>query len=605
MSILSWVWGRTRSAMQLARAVQLVWRAAPLLMAGSLALMVVQGILPLVSLYLTKLTIDAVTAAAVAVDRAAAWKGPAPFVGMLGMVALLSAAVNSVGGLLRDAQAESVTDHMSEMMQSKSVEVDLEYYESSQYYDTLHRAQREGTSRPLRIVSSLTQLVQSTISLIGVFTLLLVFSPIFSIFMIVFIAPEVLVRVRYADTMYRWRTANTSTERKAGYYNWLLTSEYFAKEIRLFALGSLFIDRFRGARRRLRRERIKIATRRTAAELLANLVTISALYGAFAYVAYRTIQGSLTLGSLVMYYSAFQQGRGLLAGTMSAMTSLYEDNLFLTNLSDFISLKRRVVEPAFPRELPRPLREGIVLDHVRFAYPSGGTPVLEDISLTIRPGETVALVGQNGSGKTTLVKLLCRLYDPTSGSIRMDGVDLREMSTDALRREIGVIFQDYVHYHMTAGENIWVGDVSAATNDGRIPAAARAAGADQVIESLPHRYDTMLGKWFEDGAELSIGQWQKIALARAFLRDAQIVVLDEPTSAMDAAAEYEVFQRFRDLAGGRTTILISHRFSTVRLADRIFVMQRGRISESGSHEDLVRLGGIYARLFEMQAEAYR
>jgi ATP-binding cassette subfamily B protein len=591
--------------MQLARAVQLVWRAAPLLMAGSLALMVVQGILPLVSLYLTKLTIDAVTAAAVAVDRAAAWKGPAPFVGMLGMVALLSAAVNSVGGLLRDAQAESVTDHMSEMMQSKSVEVDLEYYESSQYYDTLHRAQREGTSRPLRIVSSLTQLVQSTISLIGVFTLLLVFSPIFSIFMIVFIAPEVLVRVRYADTMYRWRTANTSTERKAGYYNWLLTSEYFAKEIRLFALGSLFIDRFRGARRRLRRERIKIATRRTAAELLANLVTISALYGAFAYVAYRTIQGSLTLGSLVMYYSAFQQGRGLLAGTMSAMTSLYEDNLFLTNLSDFISLKRRVVEPAFPRELPRPLREGIVLDHVRFAYPSGGTPVLEDISLTIRPGETVALVGQNGSGKTTLVKLLCRLYDPTSGSIRMDGVDLREMSTDALRREIGVIFQDYVHYHMTAGENIWVGDVSAATNDGRIPAAARAAGADQVIESLPHRYDTMLGKWFEDGAELSIGQWQKIALARAFLRDAQIVVLDEPTSAMDAAAEYEVFQRFRDLAGGRTTILISHRFSTVRLADRIFVMQRGRISESGSHEDLVRLGGIYARLFEMQAEAYR
>jgi ATP-binding cassette subfamily B protein len=287
------------------------------------------------------------------------------------------------------------------------------------------------------------------------------------------------------------------------------------------------------------------------------------------------------------------------------MTSLYEDNLFLTSLSDFISLKRRVVEPALPRELPRPLREGIVLDHVSFAYPSGGTPVLEDISLTIRPGETVALVGENGSGKTTLVKLLCRLYDPTSGSICMDGVDLREMSTDALRREIGVIFQDYVHYQMTARENIWVGDVSTATNDGRVPAAARAAGADQVIEALPHGYDTLLGKWFEDGAELSIGQWQKIALARAFLRDAQIVVLDEPTSAMDAAAEYEVFQRFRDLAGGRTTILISHRFSTVRLADRIFVMQRGRIAESGSHEDLVRLGRIYARLFEMQAEAYR
>ena len=290
---------------------------------------------------------------------------------------------------------------------------------------------------------------------------------------------------------------------------------------------------------------------------------------------------------------------------MGSLAGLYEDNLFLSNLYEFLDLKRTVIEPVHARPVPQPMQRGIVLDHVSFQYPAGTRKVLEDISLTIRPGEVVALVGENGSGKTTLIKLLCRLYDPTGGTITIDGVDLRQFETKALRHEIAIIFQDYAHYHLTARENIWLGNTALPPDHERVIAAARRSGADDVISALPHGYDTILGKWFEDGEELSIGEWQKVALARAFMRDAQIIVLDEPTSSMDAKAEYEVFQSFRQLVSGRTAILISHRFSTVRMADRIYVLKHGSIIEGGTHEELIDRQGVYADLFERQARSYR
>jgi ATP-binding cassette subfamily B protein len=290
---------------------------------------------------------------------------------------------------------------------------------------------------------------------------------------------------------------------------------------------------------------------------------------------------------------------------LSSLVSLYENSLFLSNLYEFLDLKRTVVEPLHPQALPVPLRIGIQFDQVQFRYPNSSRPLLEDISLTIRAGETVALVGENGAGKTTLIKLLCRLYDPTSGRITLDGIDLRQFETTALRREISVVFQDYAHYNLTARENIGFGDVNRLPDQDEIRSAAKTAGADKAIASLPYGYDTTLGKEFEEGEELSIGEWQKVALARAFLRQAQIIVLDEPTSALDAQAEHQIFEQFRQLTEGRTAILISHRLSSVKLADRIYVLKEGRIVESGTHNELLLLKGSYARLFEIQAQYYR
>ncbi len=591
--------------MRLDFALRLVWQSAPGWTMASLALLVVQGTLPLVSLYLMKLVVDAVTTALEAADKGAAFEQVALLIGLTGGVALIGAVARSIAGLVSEAQGQVVTDHMSDLLHAKSIEVDLEYYESAQYYDKLHRAQREAPYRPIRIVNGLVRVAQSGISLLAMAGLL--FSFHWGIAAILFVAaiPGLFVRLRYAGQTYRWQRRSTPAERQAWYFHWMLTGDVHAKEIRQFGLGPLFRRRFRDLRQQLRREKIEIATRRSIAELVSQASATIAVFGSYAFIAYRAVQGAITLGDLVMYYQAFQRGQGFLREMLGGLAGLYEDNLFLSNLHEFFELKSKVVEPPHPRPVPQPMQTGLAFDHVSFRYPTGTREVLEDISLTIRPGEVVALVGENGSGKTTLIKLLCRLYDPASGIITLDGIDLRQLETTALRREISVIFQDYAQYHLTARENIWFGNVTLPPDQERIAAAARHAGADEVIAGLPQGYETILGKWFEDGEELSVGEWQKVALARAFLRDAQIIVLDEPTSALDARAEYEVFKKFRQLAAGRTVILISHRFSTVRMADRIFVLEGGRIIESGTHDELVRLGGTYARLFETQAQYYR
>ncbi len=596
---------KIQQALRLDFALRLVWQSAPGWTAASLALLIVQGALPLVSLYLMKLVVDAVTTALAAPDKGTAFGQVTLLIGLTGGVALLSALFRSIAGLVSEAQGQVITDHMSDVLHAKSIEVDLEYYESAQYYDKLHRAQREAPFRPVRILNGLVQVAQNGISLLAMAGLLFSFHWGIAVILFVAAVPGLLVRLRYAGWTYRWQRQRTSTERQSWYFHWMLTGDVHAKEIRLFDLGSLFRRRFRDLRQQLRRERIEIATRRSVAELVAEVGATVAVFASYAFIAYRTVHGAITLGDLVMYYQAFQRGQSFLQQMLSGLAGLYEDNLFLSNLHEFFDLKPKVVEAPHPRPIPQPMQTGIVFDHVSFQYPTGTRKVLEDINLTIRPGEVVALVGENGSGKTTLIKLLCRLYDPTSGTITLDGIDLRQFETTALRREISIIFQDYAQYHLTARENIWFGNVALPPDQEQIETAARHAGADEVITELPQGYETILGKWFENGEELSVGEWQKVALARAFLRDAQIIVLDEPTSGLDARAEYEVFKRFRQLAAGRTAILISHRFSTVRMADRICVLEDGRIIENGSHTELVRLGGTYAHLFETQAQYYR
>jgi ATP-binding cassette subfamily B protein len=358
-------------------------------------------------------------------------------------------------------------------------------------------------------------------------------------------------------------------------------------------------------RKAFRRERLEITRKRSVADLLAQVCATLAVFGSFGFIAYRTVQGIITLGDMVMYFQAFQRGLGYLQGMLGGAADLYEDNLFLSNLYEFLDLKPKVKQPLYPVPVPRPMKKGLSFKNVSFKYPTSNGNVLEDISLSIEPGEVVALVGENGSGKTTFVKLMCRLYDPNEGAITLDGLDLRRFETTALRREISVIFQDYVKYHLTARENIWFGNILLPPDHKDIEKAALHSGADNLIHRLPKGYETPLGKWFEDGEELSIGEWQKIALARAFLRDAQVIALDEPTSALDAKSEYEVFRNFRKLLDGRSAVLISHRFSTVKMADRIFVFDAGKIIEKGTHDQLMDLGGTYAEFFEKQAQHYK
>ncbi len=587
------------------RAASFVWKSAPGWTATNAALILLQGVLPLLLLYLMKLVVDSVTAGLAAPDKGLAFRQVALYIALAGGAGVITVALSSVARLVNEQQTQVVSDRMYDILHAKSVEVDLEYYENAQYHDTLYRAQREGSFRPNTMVNGLVQVAQAGISFVAMGGLLLSFHWAVAVVLLAAVVPGVLVQLKYAGKVYRWQRKRTPTEREAMYFNWMLTSEIFAKELRIFGLGPLFIDRFRNLRKRLRKERFEITTKRSLADLAAQGAASLAVYGSYAFIAHRAIQGSITLGDMVMYFGAFQRGLGSLAQMLGALASLYEDNLFLSNLYEFLDLKPKVTEPRDPSPFPSAVAKGIVFDHVSFQYPSDNTKVLDRVCLTIEPGETVALVGENGSGKTTLIKLLCRLYDPTEGSIAVDGIDLRDFDTVALRREISVVFQDYARYNLTARENIWLGNLELPRDDERIVDAARRSGAHPVVEKLSRGYDTLLGRWFEDGEELSIGEWQKVALARAFFRDAAIIVLDEPTSAMDARAESEVFARFRQLSEGRTAILISHRFSTVRMADRIYVLENGRIIENGTHSELVSLGGKYASLYEAQAQYYR
>jgi ATP-binding cassette subfamily B protein len=596
---------KTIHQLNLGRTLHLVWKSGPSWTIANVALQIVQGLLPLLSLYLMKLLIDAVTASLTTADKAVALRQVTFLIGLSGVVALVGVLCRSLTILINQAQVQVLTDYIYELIHAKSIEVDLEYYENSEYYDIFHRAQEQASFRPYRILSSLIQISQSGISLLALAGLL--FSVHWGITAILFVAalPGIAVRFNHANKRYSWQRERTPAQRQAKYFNSLLTEDIYAKEIRLFNLGIFFSQRFSHVRILLRREGLALAISLLKAQLTTEACSNIALYGAFAFIAYRTVQGTLSLGELVMYYQAFQRGQDFLQNLLNGLSTAYEDNLFLDSLYKFLDLKSRILEPAHPQPVRYPMQTGIAFNHVSFRYPTGTRTVLEDITLTIQPSEVVALVGENGSGKTTLAKLLCRLYDPSEGNITFDGIDLRQLETTALRRQISVIFQDYAKYHLTAQENIWIGNIDLPPESETIAAAARRSGVHDAISQLPQGYDTVLGKWFEEGEELSIGQWQKVALARAFLRDSQIIVLDEPTSAMDPKAEAEVFEKFRQLLQGQAAILISHRLSTVKMADRIYVLEKGRIIESGSHKELIQIGGTYARLFETQAQNYR
>lgn len=590
---------------QLRGPLALVWESAPGWTVASLFIMVLQALLPLAVLYLIKLTVDAVTAGIIATDKSAAFQEILILVAFTGLVTLIIAALNAVSAVVEEHKGQLITDHVTDTIHRQSAAVDLSYYEDSSYHDTFYRAQREATFRPTQIVRALTQLIQNSISLLALVGLLLYLH--WSIALVLFLAaiPSIIVKVRHSDRFFSWYTRRTETERRAYDYHSILTDLVHAKELRLFGLGELFRKRYREIRSVLRGERLELAKVRSRADLLAQVVTVVSLFGLVAFIAWQTLLGRMTLGDMVMYQQAFQRSQAAMQGIMTSLAGLYENNLFLNNYYGFLSLQPRVSRPEHPNILPRPMKQGILVENLCFSYPRSEKEVLKGIDLQIQPGEVVALVGDNGAGKTTLAKLICRLYDPTKGRVSIDGIDYRLFDIENLRREITMIFQDFIQYPLTARENIWIGDVTLDPRGYRIEVAAQQAGAEVSIKRLSLGFETMLGKRFDKGEELSIGEWQKLALARAFLRDAQLIILDEPTSAMSARAEYELFQSFRDLLNGRSALLISHRFSTVRMADQIYVLEEGRVVEQGDHDYLMRAEDRYARMYEMQAQSYR
>jgi ATP-binding cassette subfamily B protein len=596
---------RIEAALRLGRALRLVWRAAPGWTLANMALVLVQGMLPLAALYVMKRILDAVAAAVGAPGRPEFIQAVWLWILVAGGVALVTVLARLVGEYVTEAQSLQVTDSVAETLHAQSIAVDLAYYEDPSYYDTLHRAQGEAPYRPARIVSGLVQIAQNGLALAGIAAWLVSFNWALAAALFLAVLPGAFARLVFSRRLYGLQQAQTEQDRRSWYYHTVLTEALHAKELRIFNLGALFQGRYRDVRHALRSGTLALARHRIATEFLTQVLATAALFGSLAWIAWQTIRGTVTLGDLAVYYLGFQTGLTLLQTVLRALAGLYEDNLFLANLYQFLDLRPVIVAPRRPTPVPRPITQGVAFRGVAFRYPGHTADTLADIDLELGPGEVVALVGENGSGKSTIAKLLCRLYDPARGDITVDGISLRDIHPVAWRRETSVAFQDYAHYAMTAGENIWLGDIDKPADEDGIALAGARSGADIVVGRLPNGYATMLGRWFQQGQELSAGEWQRIAMARAFWREARILILDEPSSSLDPLAEAELTREFRALLGGRSAIVISHRLSTVQLADRIYVMDGGRIAERGTHTGLLAQGGLYAKLYRAQAQHYQ
>jgi ATP-binding cassette, subfamily B, bacterial len=592
--------------LKIKRAVALVWESSPGWMGIHVAVTTLQSILPLGLIYITKLIVDDLALSLNVADKAHAFDRILFLLVDAGLLILLTNSNNIVAQISAATLSQRVTNRMQIILYQKAIAIDLESYESPQHQDILERAKWEAPQRPTQILNNLTAGGQSIISVVAIGGLLLSLHWLPIVALAIASIPIVIVRFRQSKRMYGWHRHQTEIERKANYLGHILLGEQPAKEIRLFNLGNLLIARFDRIKQQLFQEKLAILTRQAIAQTISQSFTAVAILGTYGFLIHQTIYGKFQIGDLVLYSQAFQRGQSAIQNAIASLSSLHEHNLFLSDLFDFLAIEPTVISPTHPKLVPRPIQQGIVFRDVSFQYRHADRLAIDRVNLTIAPGEIIALVGENGSGKTTLAKLLCRLYDVTEGSITIDGICLQDFDLTDLHRQIGAIFQDYTRYQMTVADNIWLGNIDSPPTSEGIAQAARQAGATKTIEHLPLGYDTQLGKWFKGGAELSGGQWQRIALARAFWRsDARLLVLDEPTSAMDANAEEDIFRRFRDLIRDRSALLITHRLSTVKMADRIYVMERGAIIESGTHDRLMALNGTYARLFATQAKNYQ
>lgn len=584
------------------RAMSLVWNTSSILTIILATLTLVAGLLPAAIAYIGKLIVDAVVLAAE--HGTGDISPPLLYVGLEAVaIAIFAGSQRGIAicqSLLRILLAQKVNILILE----KALKLDLRQFEDSEFYDKLTNARREASVRPLSLVNRTFGLVQNALSLITYAILLVNFSVWAVIVLIVAAMPAFMGETKFAGEAFRLFTWRAPETRQQHYIENLLAREDYVTEVKLYQLGETLLERYRNLFHQLYSEDRDLTLRRGLWGYFLSLVSTTALYLAYGWIVIETVMGRISLGEMTMYLTIFRQGQSTFSQALSSIGGMYEDNLYLSNLYHFLEAE----VPKYWGNATTGInsQDGIRFENVSFTYPGTTQPALTNISLHLKPGEKLAIVGKNGSGKTTLIKLLTRLYTPDEGKIYLDGLDLQEWDVNVLRQRIGVIFQNFVRYQFTVGENIGVGDVENLVDKQRWEIAAKKGMAQPFIEKLPQNFETQLGRWFNKGQELSGGQWQKIALARAFMRtQADILVLDEPTSAIDAQAEFDIFNHFRTVTQNQMVFLISHRFSTVRMADKIVVIENGKLIEQGTHEELLQMGGHYAKLFDLQAAGYR
>jgi ATP-binding cassette subfamily B protein len=583
--------------------VALVWRSAPWLTVGWAALTLVAAVLPLGIAYAGKRIVDAVVARSR--DATLEWV-------LLELAVVAAMALVQRGqGLTRTVLGARLGVDINVAILEKALGLELAQFEDSEFYDQLTRARREASSRPVQLVGDAFQLAQSALTLVGYAGLLVRFSGWAVVALVVATVPAAVAEARYSKVTYRLRNWRSPDSRRLMYLEYVLANDEHAKEVKLFGLGPLLLGRYKTLAETFYAEDRDLSVRRALVTHVLSLLGTTAFYGSYAMMALAAAMGRITLGNMTMYVVAFRQGQQSFQSVLGAIGSIYEHNLYMSNLFGFLAIPSTSTSTTTTTATPTPtsngpLPKGLRLHNVGFRYPGTDRWALRNVNLSLSPGESLALVGENGAGKTTLIKLVTRLYEPTEGSITLDGRDLRDWDRAELLTRFGVLFQDFNQYQFKLRDNVAIGSVPHLDDDARIDRAVERGGAREVVLALAGGLDAPLGHWFKDGTELSGGQWQKVALARAFMREeADILVLDEPTAALDAEAEHAVFQRFHELAKGRTTIVISHRFPTVRMADRIVVLEKGLVTEEGTHAELVAKGGRYARMFALQAEGYR
>ncbi|MBE8988308.1 ABC transporter ATP-binding protein [Nostoc sp. LEGE 12450] len=589
------------------RAVNLVWTTSRSLTILLASLTLVAGLLPAAISYTSKLIVDAVVFASQVNLQNNGFVNIYPSLFYVGLeaIAVILLAGSQRGILICQSLLRALMgQRVNVLILEKALTLDLRQFEDSEFYDKLTNARREASVRPLSLVNRTFGLVQNALSLITYGILLVNFSAWAVVVLILAAMPVFIAETKFAGEGFRlfsWRAAET---RQQHYLENLLAREDFVTEVKLYQLGEMLLGRYRNLFHQLYGEDRDLTLRRGLWGYLLGLVSTGAFYLAYAWIVLETVRGKISLGDMTMYLTVFRQGQSTFSNALTSIGGMYEDNLYLSNLYDF--LEEEVPKSWGKATIGLNPQDGIRFENVSFTYPGSSKPALTNISLHLKPREKLAIVGENGSGKTTLIKLLTRLYTPDSGRIFLDGLDLQEWDVDVLRRRIGVIFQNFVRYQFTVGENIGVGDVEHLENKNRWQTAAEKGMAQSFIDQLPQSFQTQLGRWFKGGQELSGGQWQKIALSRAFMRSqADILVLDEPTSAIDAQAEFEIFNHFRAITQNQMVLLISHRFSTVRMADKIVVIENGEVIEQGTHEELLQLKGRYAKLFLLQAAGYQ
>jgi ATP-binding cassette, subfamily B, bacterial len=580
--------------------LKLVWKSAPGWTFINIVISFLRSVFPLLLIWLLKIVVDDITKAA---GSAIPIKDITLPVIYVAIVWFLDEASSDYSNYVRKKQGYKLEIYMYGLLHAKAIKLDLINFERPEYFDCLTRASREAPWRPNSILNNLVSMLRGLISLILMAGLILTLHWTLAILLLVANIPGIWLRLYYADILYNFQKKQTPEARKSAYFNWLLTGDRPSREIRLFGLGNYFISLFKKSFQKQKEEEIRIIKRRTLIELISNLFKASALFITILFIARQTITGKITIGQMAMFLLAFRQGMLYIKDLLGSMAGLYEDSLFIADTFEFLNLKETLIATE-PIVVPQLFSKKIVAENLSFTYPGNTTSTIRNVSFEINKGEIIALVGPNGAGKSTLVRLLCRLYDPDSGSLKFDNADIKNIDPEVYRKQFSVVFQDFMLYNLSAGENIRMGNVDDGESDGRLKTAALATGVHDLIDKLPNGYDTIIGNLFEDSRELSWGEWQKIALSRALYRNAPVLILDEPSSSLDADTEFDIFSRFREIVKGRTSVLISHRFTNVSLADRIIVLDKGEIAETGTHGELMKLGGIYYNMYTKQSSRF-